>query len=199
MWILLLPLLLILGYPFKLHFESLALDEPVVIFTSNPWRATLWTASSLGLAGLILAVAFRLAQQPDVGYALLGALVVALPGLALGFILLRLHLSYSEHDQYASLTVSRQEQRAEYYNKGVYLNFALTDVVHVTEYATLSRAPWSHYSYQVFFLQDGTQLLITCLFYSLLGPQELFATASHDTVTRYICWLPVNEVHNQPL
>jgi hypothetical protein len=206
MWILLavLPFIFILGYPYKLHAESLKLAEPVVIFTGNFWRATPWSLLFLGLAGLLLVLAFYLIQQPNAGWdTLLGALVVALPGLALGFILLRLHLSYWQHDRYASLTIYRNEQRAEYFNGDTCYYFALADVMHVTTYTSTSHTSrlqfWGHYSYQIFFLQDGTQLLVTCLLYSLLGPQELLPAIPHDVATRYICWLPGNEASNRPL
>jgi hypothetical protein len=83
-----------LGYPYKLYFESRKLDAPVVVFRAIFWRAMPWTLLYLSLAGLLLSLAFRLTQQPSVNLAtLLGALVVALPGQGLGFILLRLHCS----------------------------------------------------------------------------------------------------------
>ena len=206
MWILLviLPFIFILGYPYKLHVESLKLEKPVVAFACSFWRATPWSFLFLGLASLLLVLAFYLVQQPTAGSdTLLGALIVALPGLALGFILLRLHLSYWQHDRFASLTVYRAEQRAEYYSGEVCYQFALADITHVTTYTSILHSSrlqlWGHYSYQIFFLRDGTQLLLTCLLYSLLGPQELLPAVPHDVATRYICWLPGNEAGNRPL
>ena len=141
-----------------------------------------------------------LATRPSSGLAaLMGALVLALPGLGLGFVVLRLHLSYWQHDQHATLTIYCQQQRAEYYNKGIFLSFALVDVVQITEYATPSRGTkgplWSNYSYRIFVLQDGTELLLTCLMYSMLGPQELMPAALRQTVRCRICWLPGDAWH----
>ncbi|WP_125916738.1 hypothetical protein [Hymenobacter coccineus] len=132
-----------------------------------------------------------------------GAALVALPlallGLALGFVILRRHFSYWRHDQHATLTIDRLGQRAGYCNQNVELDFALADVVQVTEHTTYGRSGrppvWRNYSYQVFTLRDGTELLVTCLHYSLLGPQELIPAAQRATVRPRICWLPGDELN----
>jgi len=122
-------------------------------------------------------------------------------GAGVGFIILRLHFSYWQHDRHATLTVFRQEQRVEYHNKGLCLRVALADVVQITTYTTYgSRGPaWGNYSYQVLVLQDGSQLLLTCLLYSMLGPQDIMPTPQRHTERRYICWLPGDKLSSATL
>lgn len=199
MWILLvvLPFIFVLGYPYKLHTESLNLEKSVVTFKGSFWRAIPQSVLPLGIAGLLPALASRLVQQPAASWGtLLAALIVGLPGLALGFILLRLHLSYWQHDRHATLTIHRNEQRAEYWWQGKLLNFALADVVSIITYDSYyirnrRAALWGNYSYHVWYLKDGSQLLYTCLLYSLLGPDELVPAAQRQTAGRFICWLPI--------
>lgn len=206
MWLLLIitPFLFILGYPYALHLDSQKLDEPVVVFTARSWRAGPWSLLMLGFAGFLLATAGWLATATatatggGAGTAL-GALPLALLGLALGFIIFRLHFSYWRHDRYATFAINRPEQRADYRNQDVWLDFALADVVQVTEHSALGRSGrgpvWRNYSYHVFALRDGTEVLVTCLLYSLLGPQELVPTAHHAAVQHRVCWLPGDELN----
>ncbi|WP_223653005.1 hypothetical protein [Hymenobacter psoromatis] len=184
-------LLFLLGTPYALYFDSQKLDKPIVVFTTRIWRVAYCLLITIVFAGFLLIIAGLLATRPNVGVAgLLGAL--ALFSLGWSFLVLRLHLSYWRHDQDATLTVHRQESRAEYCNNGIFLRFALADAVQITEYAT--RGFRGVYSYQIFILQDGTELLVTCLMYSFLGPQELMPAAARHTVPRTICWQPGDEL-----
>lgn len=189
-------------YPLQLHLDSLRLAQPIVIFQGRFWRGGMmpWTLGGLVFAGFLLALAGLLATRPTSGFvAVLGALIVAIFGVGISFIILRLHVSYWQHDQHATLTVHQQAQRAEYHNKGISVSFNLADVVQITHYANNphnTRAPiWSNYSYRVYVLQDGTELLLTRLMYSLIGPQDLMPTTNRLTVPRYICWLPGDELN----
>lgn len=194
----------ILGYPYALHLDSQKLDKPVVVFTARIWRTAPGSLLVLVLTGFLLALAVRLATVPTSDYiAALGALVSALLGFGLGFIVLRLHYSYWRHDRYAILTIKPQEQQAEYRNHGVQVTFALADVVQITAYTTPAGSSkgslFSQYEYHIFTLRDGTELLVTCLLYSLLGPQELVPAAHRATVQRRICWLPGSELNRPTL
>ncbi|AMJ64185.1 hypothetical protein [Hymenobacter sp. PAMC 26628] len=196
--------LFILGYPYALHFESQRLDKPVVVFTARIWRAALWSLLVLVFAGFLLVMAGQLATMPGgQPAATLGALVFALLGFGLGFIIGRLHYTYWRHDRHATLSIRPRERRAEYRNDGVQFAFALADVVQITEHTTRSGGSkgslFSQYGYQVFELRDGTELLVTCLLYSLLGPQELIPAAQRATVQHRICWLPGDELNSPTL
>lgn len=134
LWILLifLPFVFILAWPYRLHIESQKLDKPVVVFTLRVWRAAPWSLLVLVFAGFLLVMAGQLATMPGSALAAtLGALVFALLGFGLGFIVVRLHYTYWQHDQHAILTIKPQEQRAEYWNDGVQFAFALADVVQI--------------------------------------------------------------------
>lgn len=192
--------LFILGYHYALHFDSQRLDKRVVVFAARIWRATPWSLLVLVFAGFLFVMAGRLAAVPGSELAAtLEALIFTLLGFGLGFITIRLHYTYRQHDRYAVLTVRPQEQRAEYWNNDVQLSFALADVMQITEYITQSGGSkgslFSHYGYQIFTLRNGTELLITCLLYSLLGPRELIPAAGRATVWRRICWLPGDELN----
>ena len=121
--------LFILGYPYALYFDSQRLDKPVVVFTARIWRATPWSLLVLVLAGFLFVMAGRLATVPG---GELVALVFAPLSSGLGFIIIRLHYTYWQHDRHAMLAIRPQEQRAEYWNDSVQLTFALADVVQIT-------------------------------------------------------------------
>ena len=193
----------LLAAPYAFYFDSQQLDKPVVVFTARIWRNAIWALPLLIFLGLALGLAGLLVIWPTSGFVALGsAVALALVSLGLGlcFIILRLHVSYWRHDRDATLTVHRQELRAEYYNKGVFLEFNLADVVQIIEYVGhspgLKRARRTGiYSYRIFVLRDGTELVITCLMYSFLGPQDLLPTVPRQQVPRYICWLPGDELN----
>jgi hypothetical protein len=185
--------LFILGVPYALYSDSQKLEQPVVVFKAPIWREAPAVLSLLVFLGAVLVLACVLATLPTGGWvARLGALTLALVGLGLGFVLIWRHISYWQHDRHATLTVYRQEQRAEYRNEGVFVGFALADVVQITHYGSDSGR--AIYSYQVFLLRDGTELLLTCLMYSILGPQELMPAARHQKVRCHLCWLPGHEL-----
>lgn len=186
--------LFILGLPYALYRASQQLDKPVVVFTANFWREAPFLLGIFAFLGGVLVLAGVIVTRPTISLlAGLSAFALTLVSLGLGFVFLRLQLTYWRHDQHATLTIYRQEQRAEYRNEDVLVSFALADVVRITRYTpTSSRAI---YSYQVFVLRDGTELLLTCLMYSILGPQQLMPDAPRQTVRRLGCWLPGDELN----
>jgi len=185
--------LFILGVPYALYRDSQQLEQPVVVFKAHSWREVPAVLSLLLFLGAMLVLAGVLVSQPTSSWAAwLGALALVLVSLGLGFVLIRRHISYWQHDRHATLTIYRQEQRAEYRNKGVLVSFALADVVQITHHTPDSGR--AIYSYRVFTLRDGTELLLTCLMYNYLGPQELMPAALHQTVRCRMCWLPGDEL-----
>ena len=182
----------ILGMPYALYYDSQQLEQPVVVFKAHIWREASSVIPLLVFDGMMLVLAGVLATHPtSVRAAWLLALALAFISLWLSFFMLRQHISYWQHDRYTTLTVYRQEQRAEYRDADVFLSFALADVVQILHYTPKSSR--AIYSYQVFVLADGTELLLTCLMYSMLGPQELMPAALRQTVRchgPYGCWLP---------
>lgn len=184
--------LLIMGLPYSLYLDSQQLAQPVVVFRARIWRVLPSVLPVLVFNGMILVLACLLVARPAYSPAALpGGLALALVSLGLFYVALRLHISYWLHDRHAMLAIYRDEQQVDYQRDGAYLRFALADVVQITRYISSSRGL---YSYQVFALQDGTELLLTCLMYSMLGPQELMPAAHYQTVhLRRICWLPGQE------
>jgi hypothetical protein len=186
----------ILGMPYALYYDSQQLEQPVVVFKAHIWREASSLIPLLIFNGMLLVLAGVLAIYTisSIGTWLVG-LTLTFISLGLSFMMLRQHISYWQHDRYTTLTIYRQEQRAEYRNADVFLSFALADVVQIIHYTPNSSR--AIYSYQVFVLADGTELLLTCLMYSMLGPQELMPAALRQTVRchgPYGCWLPGQEL-----
>lgn len=181
--------LLIMGLPYMLYLDSQHLEQPVVIFRARRWRVLPIVAALFIFNTLALVVFGLLAIRPTSSLAAsLGDFAMVLVCLSLGFVMLWQYGTYWQHDQHATLTIYRQEQRAEYRNENTFSSFALADVVQITEYTLKGNR--GIYSYQIFTLRDGTELLLTCLMYSMLGPQELMPAALHQVVHCYFCWLP---------
>jgi hypothetical protein len=186
--------LLIMGLPYALYRDSQQLGQPVVRFEARAWRTAPLLVPLLVFLGMLLVLAGVLVTSPASGLlARLSACALTLISLGLGFVMLRLHSTYWQHDRHATLTVYTQEQRAEYRNDGVWVSFALADVGHITRYTPNSSR--AIYSYQVFVLRDGTELLLTCLMYSMLGPQELMPDVPRQTVHKSGAWLPGDELN----
>ena len=180
--------LLIMGLPYALYRDSQKLDKPVVVFKANFWREAPYLISILAFLGGILVLVGVIVTRPTISLlAGLSAFALTLVSLGLGFVFLRLQLTYWRHDQHAMLTIYTKEQLAEYRNEDVLVSFALTDVVRITRYDSGSRGI---YSYQVFTLRNGTELLLTCLMYSMLGPEELLPDVPRQTVRKSGAWLP---------
>ena len=184
--------LFILAVPYALYRDSQHLEQPVVVFEAPRWRSASLLVPLLIFLAMLLVLAGVLVGQLTSSLAVwLGTLALALVSLSLSFVLIRRHISYWQHDRHAMLTVYRQEQRAEYRNEGVLVSFTLADVVQITRYGSDSGR--AIYFYQIFLLRDGTELLLTCLMYSILGPQELMPAARHQKVRCHLCWLPGDE------
>ena len=181
--------LLIMGLPYALYRDSQQLAQPVVQFDARAWRtAPLLVPLLIFLGGLLVLAGVLIVRSTNTLLTWLCAFALTFISLGLSFVLLRLQITYWHHDRHATLTVYTQEQRAEYRNEGVLVNFALADVVCITHYIPNSNR--AIYSYQVFVLRDGTELLLTCLMYSMLGPQELMPNAPRQTVRKSGSWLP---------
>ena len=182
-----------LGLPYALYRDSQQLGQPVVRFEARAWRTLPLLVPLLVFLGGTLVLAGVIITRPTISLlAGLSAGGLTLISLGLGFVFLRLYSSYWRHDRHATLTVYTQAHRAEYRNEGVVVNFALADVVRIVRYSGGNRAI---YSYQVFTLRDGTELLLTCLLYTMLGPEELLPDVPHQTVRKSGAWLPGDELN----
>ena len=185
--------LFILGLPYALYRDSQQLDKPVVVFTAHFWREAPFLLGIFAFLGGVLVLAGVIVTRPTISLlAGLSAFALTLVSLGLGFVFLRLQRTYWRHDQHATLTIYRQEQLAEYRKEDVLVSFALADVVRITRYYSGSRGI---YSYQVFTLRNGTELLLTCLMYSMLGPEELMPDVPRQTVRKTGSWLPGDELN----
>jgi len=185
--------LLIMGLPYALYRDSEQLGQPVVRFVARPWRTMpllvpllVFLGGMLGLAGVIVT---RPASSLLAG---LSACALTLISLGLSFVFLRLQSTYWRHDRHATLTIYTPEQRADYRNEAVLVSFALADVARIVYYTPNSRAI---YTYQVLVLRDGTELLLTCLMHSMLGPEELLPDVPRQTVRKSGAWLPGDELN----
>lgn len=192
-WLIVAVLLaLIMGLPYLLYLDGQKMEQPVVQFEARAWRTVPFLIPLLGFLGLLLMLAGVWATRPASGPAAwLGAFALALVSLSLSFVFLRLYSTYWRHDQYATLTIYQQEQRAEYRKENVLISFALADVVCITWYTPSYRAL---YDYHVFALRDGTEMVLTCLMYNVLGPQELMPDVPRQTVRKPGAWLPGDEL-----
>lgn len=189
--------LLIMGMPYGLYRDSQKLAQPVVVFEARAWRTLPLLVPLLAFLGMMLVLAGVIVTRPTISWlAGLSALALTLISLGLGFGFLRQYSTYWRHDRHATLTVYTPEQRAEYRNDGVLVSFALADVVRITGYNTNTRAL---YNYQIFTLRDGTELLLTCLLYSMLGPEELLPDVPRQAVRRFGGWLPGDELNSSTL
>ncbi|RZK44418.1 MAG: hypothetical protein EOO61_03825 [Hymenobacter sp.] len=189
--------LLIMGLPYALYRDSQKLGQPVVRFEARPWRTMPMLVPLLIFMGGLLVLVGVIVTRPTISLlAGLSALALTLISLGLSFGFLRLQFTYWRHDRHATLTIYTQEQRAEYRNDGVSANFALADVVRITSYNLNSRAI---YTYQIFTLRDGTELLLTCLMYAMLGPEELMPDVPRQAVRRFGCWLPGDKLNSSTL
>jgi hypothetical protein len=186
-----------LGLPYALYRDSQQLGQPVVRFEARAWRTLPMLVPLLVFLGMMLALAGVIVTRPTISLlAGLSAGGLTLISLGLSFGFLRQYSTYWRHDRHATLTVYPQAQRAEYRNDGVLVNFALADVVGITGYNTNTRAL---YNYQIFTLRDGTELLLTCLMYSMLGPEELMPDVPRQAVRRFGGWLPGDELNSATL
>jgi hypothetical protein len=186
--------LLIMGLPYALYRDSQQLAQPMVRFEARAWRTLpLLVPLFVFLCMLLVLAGLLVTHLAGSWLTWLSAFALTLVSLGLGFVMIRLQISYWQHDRHATLTVYTQEQRAEYRNEDVLVRFALADVVHVTNYTPNSNR--AIYSYQIFTLRDGTELLLTCLMYSMLGPEELLPDIPHQTVRKTGAWLPGDELN----
>ena len=189
--------LLIMGLPYALYRDSQKLDKPLVVFTANFCREAPYLIGILVFLGGLLVLVGVIVTRPTISLLSgLSAFALTLVSLGLGFVFIRLQLTYWRHDQHATLTIYTREQRAEYRNEDVLVSFALADVVRITSYTPNIRGI---YTYQVFTLRNGTELLLTCLMYSMLGPEELVPDVPRQTVRKTGAWLPGDELHFPPL
>ena len=180
----------ILAVPYKLHFENLQFEKPVAVFSARVWRALPFTLLFCGLAVLVVGLLL------DGRVGVLGSLILLAPTFLVGrgvVFCIRLHTSYWQHDREASLVIDTAGKRAVYFNKEVHVEFAFSEVVGIVQHSCRWRAPWRHYEYQVFRLSNGTDILVTCLFYSLLSPDRFFANATSTLEKHDVCWLPGSE------
>jgi len=193
-WLIVAVLLaLIMGFPYLLYLDGQKLEQPVVQFEARAWRTVPFLISLLGFMGLLLVLAGVWATRPASGpLAWLGAFALTLISLSLSFVMLRLYSTYWRHDRHATLIIYQQEHRAEYRNEDVLVSFALADVVRITWYTPSSRAL---YDYHVFALRDGTEVLLTCLMYNILGPEELLLDVPRQKVRKSGAWLPGDELN----
>jgi len=183
--------------PYALYRDSQQLGQPVVRFEARAWRTLPMLVPLLVFLGGMLVLAGVIVTRPTISLlAGLSAGGLTLISLGLSFGFLRQYSTYWRHDRHATLTVYTQEQRAEYRNDGVLVTFALADVVGITGYNTNTRAL---YNYQIFTLRDGTELLLTCLMYSMLGPEELMPDVPRQAVRKFGGWLPGDELNSATL
>jgi hypothetical protein len=182
-----------MGVPYALYRDSQQLGQPVVVFAARAWRTLPTLMPLLAFLGTMLVLAGVIVTRPTISWlAGLSAVALTLISLSLSVGFLRQYSTYWRHDRHAMLTVYTQEQRAEYRNDGVLVTFALADVVSIIGYNTNTRAL---YNYQIFTLRDGTELLLTCLMYSMLGPEELMPDVPRHAVRRFGGWLPGDELN----
>ncbi|ALW84677.1 hypothetical protein AUC43_06045 [Hymenobacter sedentarius] len=201
-WLLTPFILLLLAWPYMLFLEARRLDTPVKAFAYRFGREDISILLTLllynGAAAFALYMAFTKIiplESAQEGVSLKVQFVfclIVMPWLAIAFIVNRLHYSYWRQDRHTRLEVDKLQQRVVYTNQDQQLTFAVSEVVSIVQYSAryYSRAPWNAYEYEVYTLQDGTEIIITCLLYYSTSPTALFPAAQRETVRRRICWLP---------
>ena len=201
-WLLTPFVLLLLAWPYLLFLEARRLNTPVKEFAYRFGREDVSMLPMLllynGVAAFLLHTAVneivtRESTQDDSSITLLFvSCLMVLPFLAIAFIVNRLHYGYWRHEHHTRLEVDELQQQVVYTNQDQQLIFVVSEVISIVRYSAsrYRRAPWNGYEYEVYTLQDGTEIIITCLLYYSTSPAELFPAAQHETVQRRICWLP---------
>ncbi|RZK88749.1 MAG: hypothetical protein EOO62_37195, partial [Hymenobacter sp.] len=93
--------LFILGVPYALYRDSQQLDKPVVVFKAHFWRETPFLLGIFAFLGGMLVLAGVIVTRPTISLlAGLSAFALTLISLGLGFVFLRLQLTYWRHDQH---------------------------------------------------------------------------------------------------
>ncbi|NML66998.1 hypothetical protein HHL22_17465 [Hymenobacter sp. RP-2-7] len=99
-------LALIMGLPYSLYLDSLKLEQPVVTFTARIWREATTLVPLLVFPGMLLGPAGVIVTRPAISLlAGLSAFALTFVSLGLGFVFLRLQLTYWRHDRFATPTV----------------------------------------------------------------------------------------------
>ena len=194
-WLLTPFVLLLLAWPYLLFLEARRLNTPVKEFAYRFGREDVSMLPMLllcnGFAASLLYTAVNEIITRESTRVFISCLMV-LPFLAIAFIVNRLHYGYWRHEHHTRLKVDELQQQVVYTNQDQQLIFVVSEVISIVRYSASQyrRAPWNGYEYEVYTLQDGTEIIITCLLYYSTSPAELFPAAQHETVQRRICWLP---------
>lgn len=179
-------------YPFLLHRASQKLERPEVVFRAHWWRIgwETWVLNGSALVGMVLFVKQALSPLTSADAAWAYLVIVVLLALPL-WVTFRLHRSYWLHDQFATLVVSSADGMMWYSNQGAAVEFTYDEVTAITWHVSrYSRSVWSDYEYLIIHLQNGHHVLITCLLYSLLGPEKFLPNVPFTREEHRICWLP---------
>ena len=191
--------LFVFGAPYALHFDSVRLTKPVVVFRYRWWRqiGTLTFAGGLAAGWFTFAIWLALATGSVIFASILLLLLLLLsrPFLRNVFITFQLHLSYWQQERAATLTFLRPEQRAVYRNKNLLLSFSLSEISGITTHQAdtigTRRAPvWSSYYYQIWTLQSGKEFIVTCFLFDFIEPATLLPAGWRKTRNSQPCWLP---------
>ena len=201
-WLVVPLALLLLAWPYLLFFEAKRLDTPIKKFAYQFGREDISMLPFLllynGAAAFTLFTAVNeiltreSTQNGPLTKLLFFSCLAVFPFLAIAFVVNRLQYSYWRHERHARLEINGLLQQATYTNQDPQLTFATSEVISIVQYSARQyrRAPWNAYEYGVYTLQDGTEIIITCLLYYSTSPAESFPAAQRETVQRRICWLP---------
>ncbi|UYZ62481.1 hypothetical protein [Hymenobacter weizhouensis] len=185
--------IVVLSFPYYLHLASQQPPAPVAKFSASAWNISLTTIMSTGLSvgsgGMMIIIALKPPVRSDnVVMCGLLAILIWLPLL----LTWRLHSSYWRHSRATVLLARPLEKKLEYYDGADWLTVDFADVAciirHVSKYP--GRGLWSDYSYQVWQLRNGQQILLTSLHCFPLAPGELLPNTPQQVEVHRICWLP---------
>lgn len=183
-----------------LLFGSGQLIQLMKSFRLTVWKLLTLTLEVLLLNGLAISTLAAVAVSPVANSLLIFVKVGLLMSGGLisraAFIQTWLYATYRHHERRACLQFDPDTLTAAYTNTGLIVQFALTDIVSITQYECSLRHSARRYVigrdyyYQVWRLRDDTELVLTSLLCSFVVPGKLLPLVQRDWVRPRICWLP---------
>ena len=201
----------VIALPYLVHFDDQKVERPVAVFRCVLWKTAALTLYTLILNGLfvffccsIVAITRQHQEQGMLFY----VFVLFAGGLLSRMTIIQtwLHLTYWYHDWRTVLIIDRPAHMVTYTRAGRTVKFALNDFVRFIRYESHGRLEYfsrrTHkkiYSYQVWELRDGTELVVTCLLYTFTEPIALLPPVIGRQVKPRVCWLPGDPLITSPL
>lgn len=174
--------------------------QPMKSFRLTSWKLLVLASEMLLLDGLAISALLALAVSPVANILLIlvktALLLFSILLSRAAFIQTWLYVTYWHHERHTCLQFDQAAQTVTYTNAGRIVQFALVDVVGITQcecclrYSARRYVVGRDYYYQTWRLRDGNELVLTNLLFSFAIPGKLSAPVPFRWVRPRICWLP---------